>query len=57
MKLLRKNWKAEGIQLLPANLGAAVEALSQDPVILDALGSPYGDYYVATKQEEVEELP
>ena len=44
--------EAEGIQLLPANLGAAVEALSQDPVILDVLGSPYGDYYVATKQEE-----
>ena len=44
--------EAEGIQLLPANLGAAVEALSQDRVVLDALGSPYGDYYVATKREE-----
>ena len=44
--------ESEGIQLLPSSLSAAIDALSQDPVILDALGNPYGNYYVTTKQEE-----
>ncbi len=36
----------------PALLNLLTDALAQDPVVLDALGSPYGDYYGATKREE-----
>ena len=48
----REQLRAEGIDLLPANLSDAIDALEQDPVILDALGSPYGEYYVEMKREE-----
>ena len=44
--------KAEGIELLPASLTEAVDALEQDPVILEALGSPYAEYYIQVKRDE-----
>ena len=44
--------QAEGIQLLPENLSEALDALEQDPVILEALGPAYGPYYVQAKREE-----
>jgi len=44
--------RAEGIDLLPENLSDAIDALEQDPVVLGALGSPYGEYYVQMKREE-----
>ena len=47
--------KAEGIDLLPANLNEALDALENDTVILGALGSPYGEYYLQVKREEWKE--
>ncbi len=44
--------KAEGIELLPANLNEALDALEQDPVVLEALGSPYAEYYLKIKRDE-----
>lgn len=44
--------KTEGIELLPMTLSEALDALEQDPVILDALGSPYSEYYPQVKREE-----
>ena len=44
--------KAEGIALLPASLTEALDALEQDPVVLEALGSPYADYYIKVKRDE-----
>ena len=44
--------KAEGIELLPASLTEAVDALEQDPVVLEALGSPYAEYYIQVKRDE-----
>ena len=48
----REQLRAEGIDLLPENLSDAIDALEQDPVVLGALGSPYGEYYVQMKREE-----
>ena len=48
----REQLRAEGIDLLPENLSDAIDALEQDPVVLGALGSPYGEYYVRMKREE-----
>ena len=44
--------KAQEIELLPENLSQALDALEQDPVILEALGSTYADYYLGVKREE-----
>ena len=44
--------KAEGMALLPANLNEALDALEKDPVILEALGNPYAEYYLKVKREE-----
>ena len=44
--------KAEGIELLPASLAEALDALEQDPVVLGALGSPYAEYYLEVKRDE-----
>ena len=41
-----------GIYSLPATLGEAADALEQDEVIKDALGTTYADYYVQVKREE-----
>jgi glutamine synthetase len=44
-----------GIDVLPTNLGEAVEALENDEVILDGLGSHVGPKFVEAKTEEFEE--
>ena len=41
-----------GIKLLPRTLHEAVSCLQDDEVVLDALGSVYGDYYAQIKEEE-----
>ncbi len=47
--------KAEGIDLLPTTLSEALDALEEDPVVLEALGSPYAEYYLKVKREEWKE--
>jgi glutamine synthetase len=44
--------QSQGIELLPSTLIEALNALERDTVILGALGSPYGEYYVKTKRQE-----
>lgn len=44
-----------GIETLPANLGAAVDALEDDPVIKDALGSHVAEKFIEAKREEFKE--
>ena len=41
-----------GIYSLPATLGEAADALAQDEVIKNALGTEYADYYIQVKREE-----
>ncbi len=41
-----------GIYSLPATLGEAADALEQDEVIKDALGTTYADNYIQVKREE-----
>ncbi len=47
--------QAEEIEVLPGNLIEALDALEQDPVIREALGSPYADYYLEVKRREWKE--
>lgn len=51
-EILPEHLKSEGIELLPATLSDALNALEQDPVILKALGPPYAEYYLKTKRQE-----
>ena len=44
-----------GIETLPANLGEAVDALEDDPVVLDALGEHIGEKFVDAKKQEFDE--
>jgi glutamine synthetase len=44
-----------GIETLPSNLGRAVEALEDDPVIMDALGDHAAEKFVEAKTQEFEE--
>ena len=41
-----------GINSLPATLDAAADALAQDEVIKNALGTEYADYYIQVKRKE-----
>lgn len=43
------------VEVLPASLDEALEALSQDEVILSALGPYISDRYIAAKRQEYEE--
>ncbi|HEX9997379.1 MAG TPA: type III glutamate--ammonia ligase [Abditibacterium sp.] len=45
----------EGIELLPANLGEALNALENDSVLCAALGENYAKNYLATKRVEWDE--
>jgi len=47
--------RGEGVELLPGTLSEALDALEKDSVILDALGSPYAEYYLQCKREEFKE--
>ncbi len=44
--------KAAEIEVLPTTLSEALDALEQDPVILESLGSPYAEYYLKVKRDE-----
>ncbi len=44
--------RAEDLELLPATLSEALDALEKDSVISDALGSPYAEYYLRCKRQE-----
>ena len=47
--------EAEGLALLPSNLGEALDALEQDEVLCGALGSGYAAAYLETKRAEWDE--
>ena len=42
----------EGVEILPANLKEAMDALEKDDVILDALGHEYAEAYIRAKRDE-----
>ncbi|MFU8869393.1 type I glutamate--ammonia ligase [Natronococcus sp.] len=44
-----------GIETLPSNLGAAVDALEEDEVVYDALGEHIAEKFVEAKRQEFEE--
>lgn len=44
-----------GIELLPANLGEALDALEKDEVLCGALGADYAAHYLETKRAEWDE--
>ncbi|WP_299233529.1 type I glutamate--ammonia ligase [Natronomonas sp.] len=44
-----------GIETLPSNLGEAVDALEDDPVIMDALGEHVGEKFLEAKDQEFTE--
>ncbi len=44
-----------GIETLPSNLGAAVDALEEDEVVHDALGEHIAEKFVEAKRQEFEE--
>jgi glutamine synthetase len=43
------------VEMLPTSLGEALESLSQDDVILGALGPYISDRYLAAKRQEFDE--
>ncbi len=45
---------ANGIERLPSNLGESIEQLSNDPVLLNALGSDLAQVYLAVRKAEWE---
>lgn len=53
--LMQKRSRLRKVEILPVSLGEALEALSQNDVILGALGPYIGDRYLAAKQQEFEE--
>jgi glutamine synthetase len=48
--------KAKGIDLLPQNLGEAIDALLADKVIMDAMGTELAQSYVAVRKNEWDNL-
>ena len=44
--------RARGIELLPSNLGEALDALEQDDLLCSALGTEYAQHYLEVKREE-----
>ena len=50
-----KQAEEQGIALLPANLGEALDALEADDVLCGALGSDYAAAYLQAKREEWDE--
>ena len=47
--------QARGIDLLPANLGEALDALERDEVLCSALGADYAAHYLDVKRAEWDE--
>ena len=50
-----KEAESQGIGLLPANLGEALDDLERDDVLCDALGADYAPLYLEKKREEWDE--
>ena len=50
-----KEAESQGIGLLPANLGEALDDLERDDVLCDALGTDYAPVYLEKKREEWDE--
>ncbi len=48
--------KAKGIDLLPRNIGEALDALRDDSVILEAMGAKLARSYIAVRQHEWDNL-
>ncbi|NER28864.1 MAG: glutamine synthetase, partial [Symploca sp. SIO1C4] len=48
--------QAANIELLPANLGASIEQLSTNKLLLDALGKELAQVYLAVRQAEWEAM-
>ena len=48
--------KARGVDLLPQNLGDAIDALCNDDVLLKAMGPDLATSYVAVHQNEWDNL-
>jgi glutamine synthetase len=53
--LLRRQRQMRTIETLPESLGEALDELSQNDVLLAALGEFIGDRYVAARQQELDE--
>jgi glutamine synthetase len=53
--LTQSKSRLRGVEVLPSSLGEALEALSQDDVILGALGQYIGDRYLSAKRQEWDE--
>jgi len=51
-ELSARELKTEDLELLPATLSDALNALETDPAILGALGATYAGYYLECKREE-----
>jgi glutamine synthetase len=52
--MITKQRRARGQQMLPLSLAEALEELSVDPVVMNALGAFIGDHYLTAKKKEVE---
>jgi glutamine synthetase len=48
--------RTKGIDLLPQNLGQAIDALGEDKVLLEAMGEPLSGSYMAVRRYEWENL-
>jgi glutamine synthetase len=53
--LRKERSRLRQMETLPSSLEEALDALSQDDVILNALGAYIGDRYVAAKQQELQD--
>jgi len=52
--MINKQRRARGQEMLPASLAEALEEMSLDSVVMNALGSFIGDHYLTAKKKEVE---
>jgi glutamine synthetase len=53
--LMQSRNRLRQVEVLPTSLGEALDALSQDDVILSALGPYISDRYLAAKRQEFDE--
>jgi glutamine synthetase len=52
---MRNRSRLRQVEMLPTSLGEALDAMSQDDVILGALGPYISDRYLNAKRQEFEE--
>jgi glutamine synthetase len=53
--LMQNRSRLRQVEVLPTSLGEALDALSEDDVVLSALGPYIGDRYLAAKRQEFDE--